>query len=107
MKKKIVLSPDFFIELEELLEALVEGDYFSSYEWAFPYINSIEQFVEESVGTYPPKPMPSALEYSGSLYIPYRYSQHTTWYIIYDETDEEYPVRHITNNHVSGQYFNI
>lgn len=106
MKKKIVLSPDFINELEELLESLVEGDYFSSYEWAIRYLNTIEAFIYNSIGLYPSKPIPSMLKAYGSLYIPYVHSQRTTWYIIFDETEESYHVRHITNNHVSGQYFN-
>lgn len=107
MKKRIVLSPDFFDDLEELLEALVEDDYFSSLQWALKYTDAIEKYIDDSLGLYPAKKVPDSLKKYGSLFIKYVHSQHTTWYILYDETDEVYFVRHITNNHISGQYFNV
>ena len=43
---------------------------------------------------------------SDAKYISYNRSNHTTWYIIFEERQEAYLVTQITNNHVSGQYFN-
>ena len=37
-------------------------------------------------------------------YIAYKKNAHTTWYILFEETDLAFFVRHITNNHVSGHY---
>ncbi|MBQ0022147.1 MAG: hypothetical protein KBT29_02795 [Prevotellaceae bacterium] len=106
MKKRIVLSPDFLDELEELLDALVEGEYFSSLEWALKYTEAIERFINDSIGVYPAKKVPFSLRKHGSLFIKYKHSQHTTWYIVFDELEDAYFIKHITNNHVSGQYFN-
>ena len=107
MKKKIVLSPEFFDELEELLDALVEGEYFSSLEWALKYTTAIENFIDESIGVYPAKDVPYPLQSFGARFITYRHNQRTTWYIVFDETEDAFYIRHITNNHISGQYFNM
>ncbi|MBQ9362652.1 MAG: hypothetical protein IJT97_04425 [Bacteroidaceae bacterium] len=107
--KKIVLSPEFIDELEDLLDALIEGLYFSKYEYAIEYINSIELFISQSIHTYPKRKIPGFFSKYGTnlKYITYNKNPHTTWYIMFEETNEEYFVRHITNNHVSGQYFNM
>lgn len=106
MKKQIVLSREFIEELDDLLDALVEREYFSSLEWALKYVEAIEAFIENYIGLYPAKKVPAALSSFGSFYITYRHNQRTTWYIIFDESDDLFFVRHIVNNHVSGQYFN-
>lgn len=106
MRKKIVSSPDFFDELEDLLDALVVGEYFSSIEWASQYIDAIELFIEESIGFYPSKPVPASLSVFGTFYISYKHNQRTTWYIMFDETEESYYLRHILNNHIAGHFFN-
>lgn len=106
MQKKIVLSPNFFDELEELLDALLAEGYFSALPWALQYTDAIERFIETSLGVAPTKTVPHVLKEYGTNYITYIHSQRTTWYIIFDETEDLYYVRHITNNHVSGHYFN-
>ena len=106
--KKIVLSHEFVDELEELFDILIERGFFSYDEYALKYIDEIEHFIESSIHAYPKRKAPSlCAKYGTDLkYIAYRKSAHTTWYILFEETDSAFFVRHITNNHVSGQYFN-
>ena len=106
--KRIVLSPEFVDELEELFDILVERGYFSYDEYALKYIDDIESFIQSSIYTYPKRRVPSLLASYGHnlMYISYKRNARTTWYILFEESETAFFIRHITNNHVSGQYFN-
>lgn len=106
--KRVVLSHEFVDELEELFDILVERGFFSYDEFALQYIDDIEQFINSSIHAYPKRKAPVLFaKYGKDLkYIAYRKNAHTTWYVLFEETDSAFFVRHITNNHVSGQYFN-
>ncbi|MBO4674298.1 MAG: hypothetical protein J5616_08110 [Bacteroidaceae bacterium] len=105
--KRIVLSLEFVDELEDLFDILIEQGYFSYDEYALKYIDDIEQFITSSIYTYPKREAPSLFaKYGKDLqYIAYKKNARTTWYILFEETDSAFFIRHITNNHVSGQYF--
>lgn len=106
--KRVVLSHEFVDELEELFDILVERGFFSYDEFVLQYIDDIEQFINSSIHAYPKRKAPVLFaKYGKDLkYIAYRKNAHTTWYVLFEETDSAFFVRHITNNHVSGQYFN-
>lgn len=106
--KRIVLSHEFIEELDELFDILIERGFFSYDENALKYIDDIERFIASSIHTYPKREVPSLFaKYGKDLkYIAYKKNTRTTWYILFEETDSTFFVRHITNNHVSGQYFN-
>lgn len=106
--KRVVLSHEFVDELEELFDILVERGCFSYDEYALQYIDDIEQFINSSIHAYPKRKAPVLFaKYGKDLkYIAYRKNAHTTWYVLFEETDSAFFVRHITNNHVSGQDFN-
>ena len=106
--KRVVLSHEFVDELEELFDILVERGFLSYDEYALQYIDDIEQFINSSIHAYPKRKAPVLFaKYGKDLkYIAYRKNAHTTWYVLFEETDYAFFVRHITNNHVSGQYFN-
>ena len=105
--KRIVLSHEFVDELEELFDILIEEGFFSYDEYALKYIDDIEQFIISSIHAYPKRKAPAIFaKYGHDLkYIAYKKNTRTTWYILFEETDSAFFVRHITNNHVSGQYF--
>ena len=105
--KRIVLSHEFVDELEELFDVLIERGYFSYDEYALKYIDDIEQFITSSIHSCPKRIAPAIFaKYGRDLkYIAYKKNAHTTWYILFEETDLAFFVRHITNNHVSGHYF--
>lgn len=107
--KRIVLSHEFVDELEELFDRLVERDFFSYDEYALRYIDDIEHFIMSSIHAHPKRKVPTIFAKYGTdlKYIAYRKNARTTWYILFEETETVFFVRHITNNHVSGQYFNV
>lgn len=106
--KRIVLSLEFLDELEVLFDILVEQGFFSYDEYALKYIDDIEHFITSSIHAYPKRKAPTLFAKYGTdlKYIAYRKNAHTTWYILFEETESAFFIRHITNNHVSGQYFN-
>lgn len=105
--KRIVLSHEFVDELDELFDILIERGFFSYDEFALKYIDDIEQFIISSIHAYPKRKAPSAFAKYGTdlQYIAYKKNARTTWYVLFEETASAFFVRHITNNHVSGQYF--
>jgi hypothetical protein len=42
---------------------------------------------------------------SNLKYITYKANKTTSWYILYQQRDNIFLIRHITNNHVAAQYF--
>lgn len=105
--RRIVLSHEFVDELEDLFDILIERGFFSYDEYALKYIDEIEQFITSSIQVYPRRKAPAIFaKYGHDLkYISFKKNARTTWYILFEETDSAFFVRHITNNHVSGQYF--
>ena len=80
--KKIVFSPEFIDELEDLLDALIEGLYFSKYEYAIEYLNSIELFISQSIHTYPKRKIPGFFSKYGTNLKYITYPPHTH-YMVY------------------------
>ena len=109
MKKKVLPSHEYLDELTELISILVAKEYFSSKMYAKQYVSLLNNYVRNNIGISPSKKAPSFfIKYGKDLkYITYVHSSHTTWYILFEETEDTFFLRHITNNHVSGQYFNI
>ena len=64
--------------------------------------------IQKYIDSLPHKNAPSYFDRYGydAKYITYKRNNNTTWYIIFVERANAYLVTHITNNHVSGQYFN-
>lgn len=109
MKKTVLPSREYLEELTELISILVSKGYFSSKRYAKQYVSSLNNYVRGNIGISPSKSVPSFFSKYGKdlKYITYVHSSHTTWYILFEETEDTFFLRHITNNHVSGQYFNI
>lgn len=104
----ILLSPEVADELYELYRILVEKGYLSSYESAVAYTKDIRTYVTQNISTALKRKVPSYFNRYGynMSYITYRRSQHTTWYIMFETIGDTYLIKHITNNHVVGHFFN-
>jgi len=109
MKKRVVPSLEFLEELTDIVGILVERDYFSSEEYAQQYIQSMTNYIRQSSNLSTNKHVPSIFhKYGKNLkYITYKANSHTTWYVMFEEYEDSYVIRHITNSHISGQYFNV
>ncbi|MBQ9640263.1 MAG: hypothetical protein IJV06_01670 [Bacteroidaceae bacterium] len=109
MKKKPTFpSPEYVDELTELVETLVSKGYFSAERYAQAYVKKLNKYARTHAAIAPRKPVPDVFDRYGHrlTYFTYTPSTHTTWYIFLEETDTVYVLRHITNNHIAGQYFN-
>ena len=107
MERRITYTEEIEEFLDELGNLLFEKGYFSFYEDAEVYIDKITQYAEQYIGILPGKNAPQHFNCYGSdlKYITYRANKATLWYIFYQQLENVFIVRHITNNHVAAQYF--
>lgn len=56
-------------------------------------------FVENNIKTFPSRKAPTLLQNYGSKYLFYNSNARTTWYVFFEEIDNQYLVTFITNNH--------
>ena len=89
------------------MQLLFEEGYFGFPDSAKSYIDNLILFTEKYIGMLPGKTAPEHFQYLGKnmKYISYQANKRTLWYILYQERNHIYLIRHITNNHVSAQYF--
>lgn len=107
MKKEIKFDAAALSFLEELADILIAKEYFSFAETADAYIDDLVKFILENIDISPHKSAPSHFDKYGKnlFYIPYNRNKNTTWYIFFEKTTYHFLIRHITNNHVVGKYF--
>jgi hypothetical protein len=98
---------DVLSYFDELVDILIDESYFSFLESAIQYTEDLIDYVNHNVNIKNSKIAPIYFSvYGDNLhYITYHRSRRTTWYIFFQYVGEYYLVRHITNNHVAGQYF--
>jgi hypothetical protein len=107
MERKIIFSTEANVLLKELLLLLYAKGYFSFWNNAREYVKQIVYYIVQYAYILNNVRMPRLIfRYGSNLkYITYRANKTTTWYIFYQQQDDVYLVRHITNNHVAAQYF--
>lgn len=98
-KINIVYTFRFVDNLDNLSRILFKKECFGFIESAEFYIDKIYDFIETNVSTFPAKKTPIQLQYLGSNYIFYKANQHTTWYILFEKSKNNYLIAHIINNH--------
>jgi len=103
---KIIVLPEVRQYLSELSWILYEKDYFSYYEMAEKYVDTLLDDIENTLPNRQKHTAPPYFQRYGKdlRYSIFRKSKHTQWYVffnIYEENGElVYLVRYITNNHV-------
>jgi len=107
MEREVIFSKKVKIYLDELMLLLFEEEYFGFPDSAKSYIDHLISFIEQYVGILPGKDAPDFFQYLGQdlKYITYHANKRTSWYIFYQERNDIYLIKYITNNHVSAQYF--
>ncbi|GHT41858.1 hypothetical protein FACS189437_09280 [Bacteroidia bacterium] len=107
MERKIILTEEVELFYAELLIVLFEKGYFSFLDNAKLYVDRLIRYVEQYIGIISGKNAPSFYDHYGTnlKYITYRANKNTWWYIFYQQHDNVFLIRHITNNHVAAQYF--
>ena len=84
--------------LDDLIDILIEDDYFSFLENAISYLIEIYDFIY-SIPTQRKKP--THRNRYGNWYCAFKINKHTTWYISFNVEGEEYNITYITNNHTA------
>ena len=107
MERKIVFAEEVEIFLEELLIILFEKGYFSFPDNAKSYVDSLVDYVEQYIGLLSGKKAPPYFDrYALNMrYIAYRANKKTVWYVFYQQRDNCFLIRYITNNHAAAQHF--
>jgi len=104
---KVYYLPEIEIYLSELIELLYKEEYFSFEEQAVEYVERLKQYIENTIKTAYKRKSPDVVSRYGKdmQYVVYKANTHTSWYIFFQQRDDVYLIRYITNNHVSAQYF--
>ncbi len=94
----IIYKSDVELYLNDLTFTLFKKDYFSYFENSVIYKDKIIQFIEESIQTFPPKKTPKELKNFSPNYIFYKSNQRTTWFIFFEQLDNNYLITNIINS---------
>jgi hypothetical protein len=104
---KIAFDPMVLDYLDELAFQLYKNEYFGFYETACEYVDKMVDDIISNIHLKPHKKAPQVFtKYGyGMSYFTYQPNKQTTWYIFFNENNNRYLIRFITNNHVSGHLF--
>jgi hypothetical protein len=93
-------------DLNQLIDILYKKTYFGYINSAKQYVVDMKNYIEHHLPYVVKYPAPAYFtKYGESMwYITYHSTKYTTWYIFFQQKENRFLVRHITNNHVSGQY---
>ena len=97
--EKIIFEKAVLEYFDDLVFALFEDEYFGFPDSAQNYVNKIVAFIVSSISSFPHKKTPKPLKYLGSEYIFYKPNARTTWYIFFEERNQNYLITGILNNY--------
>ncbi|MBZ4036908.1 hypothetical protein K6T82_19220 [Flavobacterium sp. 17A] len=98
-KIKVVFTPSVISYLEDLVLILYKKRYFGFIESADEYVDNIYDAASERIKRCPHKKTPMSLRYLGSNYIFYKANSRTTWYMFFEERNQNYLITGILNNY--------
>ena len=103
MVGKIIYSPLFINELDNLAKILYQYKYFSFVVDVDIYIDKIYDFLESNIEYPIAKNSPESFQKFGKKFIKYKANNQTTWYIFFDQKRNQFIGNHMLNNH--SQHF--
>lgn len=98
MEKKVIISEDVREKLIDLIDILIENDYFSFKENAHNYVEEIIAFIY-SIPELRRKP--TKHNRFGNYYCKFKPNRKTTWFATFDIQDDVFLIKNIINNHTS------
>ena len=106
MEREIIFSKKVEQYLDELMLLLYEEGYFGFSDSAKSYVDRLISFIEQNVGIVYGRIAPDFFNRFGRnmKYITFHANRRTSWYIFYQERNNIYLIKYITNNHVAAQY---
>ena len=97
--EKIIFRNSVLDYFDELVYTLFKEEYFSYSENAQLYVDKIVDFIFLEINNFPHKFTPKKIGYLGSNYIFYKANARTTWYIFFEERNQQFLITGIINNH--------
>jgi len=107
---RVVVVPEVYDFLENLVVILYENEYFGFEEAARRYVDELYSDITSTLPKCVHKPAPKHFDRYGKglYYAVFKKSKHTSWYAFfskyYDKEEIVYQVRYIANNHTVAQY---
>jgi hypothetical protein len=98
-KIKIIFTDEASSYLDDLVEILYRKEYFEFIESAKMYVSNIYYFIRDNIKDFSSKESPTELQNLGSNYIFYKSNSRTTWYIFFEQSNSDYLITYIINNH--------
>ena len=83
----------------DLTFKLFDREYFGFLESSENYIDRIVDFVEDNIRDFPKRKTPENLISFGTNYIFFKINPRTTWYIFFEQQDDNFLITYILNNH--------
>ncbi len=103
----IVFQRNVIEEFDDLVFSLYTQDYFYSLMAAEVYVDKIIDFIKTKIVTFPSKKSPKMLQAYGSRFIFYKANKRTTWFIFFENYNQNYLITKIINNHIGdSKYLN-
>jgi hypothetical protein len=85
--------------LDNLVYILFTEEYFGYMQSSYDYVDKIIDFIKNSILTFPSKKTPVELKNFGSRYIFYKSNQRTTWYVFFEQKNNNFLITNIINSH--------
>jgi len=107
---KILLIPEVYNYLDELVTILYENDYFGFEDFAIAYVDELLDNILTTLPVRSHKPAPEYFEKYGKdlYYAVFKKNNRTSWYVFFTKYIEQeeiiYLVRYISNNHSVAQH---
>lgn len=95
MEEVIIFSEEFHQSIEELIKTLFVKEYFGFEIECQQYGDRIYDFVENNINYPISKASPEKFQKYGKKYVKYIANKRTTWYIFFDQKDNQFIINHI------------
>ncbi len=94
----IIFQQNVLDYFDDLIHILFKEEYFGFVESSEIFVDKIIDFVYKDIYTFPSKKTPKKLIHLGSNYIFYKSNQRTTWYVFFEQFDNNYLITSIINS---------
>jgi hypothetical protein len=84
--------------LDGLVYNLYNNEYFGFIESSEAFVDKLIDFITENIEIFPSKKTPFEIQYLSSNYIFYKSTNRTTWYIFFEQKDNNFVITYIINN---------
>ena len=96
---KLIIDDEASLFLDDLIEVLYKDEYFGFVESAEGYISRIYEFIFDNIKDFPSKKTPEQLSKYSTKYIFYKINPRTTWFIFFENQNNNFFISKIINNH--------